>query len=140
MPSLTSWTRLEPISGRKDLEVGLQARVHDPLWMLARQWQVGEFRAEDAGSPVMARLRAETARVTRYSAGALTGGSGAARNYAGGGPLETLVEREVAAPAGGRKRCLRLAVEAGQRFLVLLAANGAGKYRRVFIATFPIAA
>lgn len=41
---------LEP--GRPDLEEGLRARVADPLWFLARQWQLGEHRGEDASSPV----------------------------------------------------------------------------------------
>ena len=30
----------------------LRLRVHDPLWMLARQWQMGEFRGNNAGSAV----------------------------------------------------------------------------------------
>ena len=138
MPSLTSWTRLEPISGRKDLEVGLQARVHDPLWMLARQWQVGEFRAEDAGSPVLARLRAEIAKVTRYSAGSATIGAGSARSYDGSMPLETVVERETVGRSGGSRRNLRFAVETGQRFLLLLAAHGMTRYRDAFIRSFAL--
>ena len=35
-----------------DVEDGLAARLADPLWMLARQWQLGEFRGDDAGSLV----------------------------------------------------------------------------------------
>ena len=54
---------------RRD-ETSLQARIYDPLWLLARQWQFGEFQGEDNGSPVMARWRAESARLTRYHAGA----------------------------------------------------------------------
>lgn len=140
MPSITSWTRLEPLSRRKDIDTGLQARVHDPLWMLARQWQIGEFRAEDAGSPVLARLRAETARITRFAAVPLNGKPITTRSYDGRVPLETLVEREHAMPVGGRKRSHRLACEAGQRFLLLLTAQAAGKYRDAFIGKFPIAA
>ena len=30
--------------------------MRDPLWMLTRQWQFGEFRGEDAASPVTARI------------------------------------------------------------------------------------
>ena len=138
MPSLTSWTRLEPIGGHKDLEVGLQARVHDPLWMIARQWQVGEFRAEDAGSPVLARLRAEIAKVTRYSAGSPTISAASARSYDGNMPLETVVEREAAGRSGGSRRNLRLAAEAGQRFLLLLAAQGMSRYADAFIRTFAL--
>lgn len=50
--SVTTWTRLEPWNRDATMERGLQARVHDPLWMLGRQWQVGEFKGQDAGSPV----------------------------------------------------------------------------------------
>jgi len=41
---------LEP--GRSDSEEGLRARVADPVWFLARQWQLGELQGEDASSPV----------------------------------------------------------------------------------------
>ncbi|MGR0221543.1 hypothetical protein [Agromyces sp. ZXT2-6] len=33
------------------LAEAVQARVKDPLWFLARQWQVGEFTAENGGRP-----------------------------------------------------------------------------------------
>ena len=56
MPSITSWMRLEPLSRNAEMNSSLQARIYDPLWMLARQWQLGEFQGEDNGSPVMARF------------------------------------------------------------------------------------
>ena len=34
MPSITSWTRLEPGVRSADETVGLEARIHDPLWLL----------------------------------------------------------------------------------------------------------
>ena len=48
--SAPSYLWLEP--GRPDIEEGLRARVADPVWFLARQWQLGEQRGEDASSPV----------------------------------------------------------------------------------------
>ena len=57
--SITFWTRIEPYTRLDDIEDGLQARLHDPLWLLARQWQTGEFQGEDAGTPVQARVRLE---------------------------------------------------------------------------------
>ena len=36
-----SW-RLEPSPRASGMEAGLAARVHDPLWFLCRQWQLGE--------------------------------------------------------------------------------------------------
>ena len=51
MGSITSWIRLEP-RRRDDMSEAVHARVYDPLWMLARQWQTGEFQGEDTGTPV----------------------------------------------------------------------------------------
>jgi hypothetical protein len=69
IPSITTWTRLEPQPRDATLERSLQAQVRDPLWMLARQWQVGEFAGGDGGSPVQATLGIETRAVTGYRAG-----------------------------------------------------------------------
>jgi hypothetical protein len=38
--------------GDRDLANGFAARIHDPLWLLARQWQMGEHQGENASSPV----------------------------------------------------------------------------------------
>src|SRR5690606_33722647 len=95
MPSITSWTRLEPRARRDDPAAGLEARVRDPLWLLARQWQLGEFTAEDAGSPLRATVRVEHAPLTRVRMGALTRPSAGGQRYdPARTPLEVLVERE----------------------------------------------
>ncbi len=44
--------RLEPAHPTHDIERGFRAEVHDPLWLLGRQWQMGEHQGEDASSPV----------------------------------------------------------------------------------------
>ena len=62
MTSITSWLRLEPRTRKADMAAGLQARIYDPLWLLARQWQTGEFQGEDAGSPAAARWRGSIPR------------------------------------------------------------------------------
>ena len=56
MPSLTTGIRLEPRCRDADLTTALQARTHDPLWFLARQWQLGEMLGDDAGSPILAAV------------------------------------------------------------------------------------
>ena len=61
------WDRVEPNTGDPTLEEGLQARVADPMWMLARQWQFGEFRGEDAASPVHARVRLSSMRPRTFA-------------------------------------------------------------------------
>jgi hypothetical protein len=68
-PSVTSWTRLEPSPRETSLARSLQAQIRDPLWMLARQWQVGEFLGADAGSPVQATFAGEMQSITTYCPG-----------------------------------------------------------------------
>ena len=46
------YNRLEPRAHDRDMENGFAARIHDPLWILARQWQMGEHQGENASSPV----------------------------------------------------------------------------------------
>jgi hypothetical protein len=38
------------------LDEAIQARVKDPLWFLARQWQVGEFAGSNGGRPASAAI------------------------------------------------------------------------------------
>jgi hypothetical protein len=112
-----SWTRLEPQSVSGDPTPGLEARVHDPLWLLTRQWQFGEFAAEDAGSPVAVQVGSTTVPVTSWSPG-MAGGSTA---LPPGDLLEPSIEREPAQPRGP---ALRLRAEAGAELLGQLADAG----------------
>jgi hypothetical protein len=68
MPGITYWNRLEPTSRTDDLVGSLGARIHDPMWFLTRQWQFGEFRAEDAGSPAWIEVDSTAVRMTAFSA------------------------------------------------------------------------
>ncbi|MFC7529260.1 hypothetical protein [Actinoplanes sp. GCM10030250] len=47
--------RLEPIRPVADLDRGFRAEIADPIWFLARQWQLAEHQGEDAASPVQVR-------------------------------------------------------------------------------------
>ncbi len=49
-----TYARLEPYPKALNAEAGFAAAVHDPLWFLARQWQMGEHQGENATSPVLA--------------------------------------------------------------------------------------
>ena len=48
-PTITVWNRLEGRPRSVDFGRSLRAEVRDALWMLTRQWQVGEFQGDDAG-------------------------------------------------------------------------------------------
>jgi hypothetical protein len=61
-------TRLEP-TGPAPLAEVLAARLGDPLWLLARQWQMGELLGEDAGTAVSAELHLTVSPLTHLAAG-----------------------------------------------------------------------
>lgn len=48
----SSVARLEANNRTYDIQGGIQAKLKDPLWMLGRQWQTGEFLATNGGHPV----------------------------------------------------------------------------------------
>jgi len=53
MADIALFRRLEPKQPTADLDRGFRAEVADPLWLLGRQWQLGEHMGEDASSPVL---------------------------------------------------------------------------------------
>src|SRR5688572_30075815 len=150
--SITTWTGLEPRVQTEQVEIALRARIWDPLWLIERQWQAGELRANDFGTPVMASIEADSARLTRYLPGALRNDAtdrARARDYDSmKRPLEALVERErlhEALTAPDRpydhpRTNLRVAAEAGLHFARLLADNGVGQYRDSYLREFPLRA
>ena len=89
-PSILSWNRLEARPRTKDLSRAMRAEVRDPLWFISRQWQIGEFEAEDTGSSVEMRVDMETVPINRYSLR-----KGTAQSYDGTIPIEAIVEREM---------------------------------------------
>jgi hypothetical protein len=145
--SITSWTRLEPLSTDADMGTSSSARLFDPLWMLTRQWQLGEFQGEDAGTPIQARVRATSALLTRHFLGerpkatdpeppVLTGQAYDPSRT----PLDVLVERRPMRPVDETdERMLPFAVEAGLHFFRLLDLQKPSKnYRSTFIAKFAL--
>jgi len=144
--ALTSWTRLEPVPRDPTLMEGLQARVADPFWLLARQAAFGEFTGRDAGSPVSFRLNATASRLTRFRPsrvpGTATPATGPGELLApDGGPLEMLAEAEAEPDQGGAARPL-FAAQAGLHYRRLLArAAGAGDlstYEQGLLAAYPV--
>ena len=134
MASITIWSRLEPRCRYEDLESGLEARTFDPLWLLARQWQMGEMLGDDAGSPIAANVAVPIAPLDRIASG------GASANaLAAAAPLEAQVEREGVRPAGAVTDYAQSA-EAGLAFVRMLRAASAGSYVAGYVAAYPIAA
>jgi hypothetical protein len=89
VPAITAYNRLEPRPRTLDFTRSLRAEVRDGLWFLTRQWQLGELQAEDAASPIDARVATRLAPFDRVS---LAGGP--ATPYDETVPLEVTVEQE----------------------------------------------
>ena len=118
-----SW-RFEPTPRSAGIEEGLAARVHDALWFLARQWQLGEFRGKDAGTPAIVQVAGNTTAITSWRGAQQTAWS----NFDfGETPLDSLVEPEDESTPDYRER-----VEAGAYFQRQLAAAGLEKYQQAF--------
>lgn len=68
-PMTLAWSRLEGRPRSNKFDRALKAEVRDALWMLTKQWQMGEFAGDDAGSPVTCKISTTTAAVNKYQAG-----------------------------------------------------------------------
>ncbi len=108
-PSVVTWNRLEGRPRTANFQRSLRAEVRDPLWMLTRQWQFGEFRGEDAGSAVSAKLQVNVTSLNRFSIA-----EDAALAYDATIPLEARVEAETI------PMDLRTRIQIGRHWLRLL--------------------
>jgi len=95
-PAILSWNRLEGRPRTEDFDRSLRAEIRDPLWMLCRQWQFGEFQGEDAGSITTAKVQVQAAHLNRFAVHSPGEKKYRAVGYDELLPLETRVEREVA--------------------------------------------
>jgi len=136
MASITYWNRLEPRPVAPSIAETLAARLRDPLWLLTRQWQFGEFQGEDAGSPAYVHIHAVGMPLTAWRPGA-----GAWRPLDNSGPIEAIAEGE--AISGDD---LSLQVELAEAFERLLRARadidgpGADAVMKELVAKLPLAA
>jgi hypothetical protein len=111
----------------RGIEDGLAARLHDPLWLLARQWQFGEFRHENAASPAWIEVGTEIHLVDEWRT-AVDGWKPYERDAA---PLERMVEEHGGGPTP------RLRLEGGLRLKRMLATAGTPGDLAAFVARCP---
>ena len=135
-PTVAVWNRVEGRPRTVEFDRSLRAEVRDALWMLTRQWQFGEFRGEDAGSPVSATYHLRTAKATRYRARETTPGP-----LPGTLPLETVVERRaVSFRIGTDLAGLDLRLMMGRRWTKLMADPiDPQNVRQAIIGRWPVA-
>lgn len=121
LPTITLWNRLEGRPRTHDFGRALKAEVRDALWMLTRQWQMGEFEGDDAGSPVFAKIHVETVHLAGYQAD-----SHPAQPFDTSTPLETQVEqRPIPFMRGSQPIALDIRLLMGRHWLKLLQPIGA---------------
>lgn len=131
-----AYNRLEGRPREEELDDALAAKVHDPLWMMARQFQFGELKGEDAGSAIFAKAAINMVRLASF-----TGQNGQKVTYSEEIPLETKVERLMP------DIDVKMAVRLGKKFFQLLDEEGAkipvsqgytlGMYKSQFFRKFP---
>ena len=140
-PSVGVWNRLEGRPRTTDFDRALRAEVRDPLWMLTRQWQLGEFRGADAGSPVTAMYSVSAAPPSRFRPAASDAVSGTVAELPADRPVETVAERRAVPFAFGADRIsydLRLII--GRRWLKLVGAVPPLRHlRQDYLDRYPIA-
>lgn len=116
LPTLTRYNRLENRPRTDNFNRALRAEVRDALWMLCKQWQMGEFLGDDAGSPIYAKMHVKREPITKYQLGENT-----VQQFNPNIPLETTVERR-AFPfsAGNQIMSLDLRIQMGRRWLKMI--------------------
>ncbi len=136
LPTIVLWNRLEGRPRRPDFSRALRAEVRDSLWMLSRQWQMGEFIGDDAGSPVLAKLRHSTNRATHFrSAG------GKMATYDSKAPLEAIAEQlTVPLTQGARTFAHDQRLALGRHWTKRLLAKGLQAVIPSFRAVYPFVA
>lgn len=133
-PTVTVWNRLEGRPRRADFDRALKAEVRDALWMLTKQWQIGEFFADDAGSPIFAKALMRTSPVTKYQAV-----GGGAEDFQPNIPMEAKVEQRIVEwQWNGQKMHLDLRAQLGRQWRKLLDASGLIGYPSKYRDKYPI--
>jgi hypothetical protein len=133
-PTLTRWNRLEGRPRAIDFDRSLKAEVRDALWMLTRQWQMGEFQGDDAGTPAFVKTHYAYARLEGYQP------DGHPQvPFTDETPLEARVEaRPIPFQAGSIPLSLDLRLLMGRRWLKLTTSRGMGGFNSQFITRYAV--
>jgi hypothetical protein len=117
-----TWQRVEGSHIDPEITEGISSAIADPLWMLARQWQVGEFRGEDAASPVLVDADVVTVPIAEFWIDGTDGRHTITRGDVDGRPLEMLAESE---PISTGPASIRIRLESGAALIRSLRLAGA---------------
>ncbi len=119
-PTITLWNRLEGRPRTANFDRALKAEIRDPLWMISKQQQMGEFQGEDAGSAILAKVHMKTTSLTKYQPG-----EDITVPFDNSIPLEVKVEhQEIPFQIGTQEISLDLRLLMGRHWLKLLNKKG----------------
>jgi hypothetical protein len=134
IPTILMWNRLEGRPRTNNFDRALKAEVRDALFMLTKQWQMGEFKGDDAGSPVIAKIHLETTKLNKYKAG-----ENATQGFENNVPLETKVEqRMLPFRAGDQDLSLDIRLLMGRQWLKMINRPDISSLKKEFIKAYPI--
>jgi hypothetical protein len=134
-PTVVNYNRLEGRPRAADFSRALRAEVRDPLWLISKQWQMGEFQGEDAATPILAKLLLNHQRMDSFSGGP----AGPDLPLPEERPLETVVERQLLSmQRAGRPVHLDLRLMAGRYWKKLLGKEGLSAYLPEYLRLYAI--
>jgi hypothetical protein len=132
IPAITLWNRLEARPRTDNFDRALKAEVRDALWMLTKQWQMGEFRGDDAGSPVTSKIHMSTTKLSKYVAG-----NHDVQDFDDTVPLEAKAEqRPIPFIIDTQKISLDIRLLMGRQWLKMIAATG--NFKAAYITKYAI--
>jgi len=133
IPTITRYNRLESRPYTSNFTRALRAEVRDALWMVCKQWQMGEFGGSDAGSPVSAKVHVEGHLLSKYQPV-----NGDVRDFDRTQPLEGTVERRAIPFArGSQVISLDLRLQMGRRWLKMIPASAGTTFKNHYSIATP---
>lgn len=115
-PTVVMWNRLEGRPRTHNFDRAFKAEVRDALWMLTKQWQMGEFKGDDSGSPVFAKVHIATSQLNKYKAS-----NQQVQTFEDSVPLEAKVEqKKIPFLRAGKELSIDIRLEMGRYWSKLM--------------------
>lgn len=134
IPTIVMWNKLEGQPRASNFDRALKAEVRDALFMLTKQWQMGEFKGDDAGSPVIAKVHVETTQLNKYKAN-----DHSTQLFETDVPMETKVEqRKLPFNAGEQVLSMDIRLLMGRQWLKMTNKPDISTLKKEFINAYPI--
>lgn len=131
-PTIVLWNRLEGRPRTHNFDKALKAEVRDALWMLTKQWQMGEFKSDDAGSPVFSKVHASSSLLNKYKTG-----NHSVQEFETDVPLEVKAEQKmIPFSRGGKELSIDIRLQMGRYWCKILKMKNLHGYISKFIEEY----